>query len=113
MANRSRRPWRALYEDTGELRKSYAEKVIDGEREDHWIFIACYWPLNRAHVDGQWLQDGKHYAFAGDGSGSEWVVDPTDDEAEIFFFEHETQELKPTGVRMTQFLSLPENTNGN
>ncbi len=100
---------RALYENTGELRKSYIEKVINGKPADQWIFISCYWPLNRAHVDGQWLQDGKHYAFAGDGSGSEWVVDPTDDEGEIWFFEHETQELKPTGVTMAQFQSLPEN----
>jgi hypothetical protein len=103
---------RALYEDKSELLKSYAVKVIDGEPEDHWIFISCYWPLNRAQVDGQWRQDGKHFAFAGDGSGSEWVVDPTDDEAEIFYFEHESAELKPTGVRMHQFMSLPENTKG-
>jgi hypothetical protein len=100
---------RALYEDTCELRKSYVEKVISGKPVDQWIFVSCYWPLNRAHVDRQWSHDGKHYAFAGDGSGSEWVVDPTDDEAEISLFEHEAQELKPTGVTMAQFRSLPEN----
>src|SRR4051812_38142369 len=56
---------RALYENTSELRKTYSEKVINGKPEDQWTFISCYWPLNRAHVDGQCLQDGKYYAFAG------------------------------------------------
>lgn len=101
---------RALYEDIIELRKSYVEKKIDGKPQDQWIFVSCYFPLNRKQAEGQRLQDKKHFAFAGDGSGSEWVVDPTDNHGQIFLFEHETEELKPTGVTMAQFKSLLENT---
>ena len=49
-----------------------------------------------------------HYAFAGDGSGSEWVVDPTDDDAVVKFLEHETCELILTGVTIRDFLGLEE-----
>jgi hypothetical protein len=97
---------KALYEDETELRKSYVTKVLPGRSEDLWLFISCYNPLNKSQIKGQWLQDGIHFAFAGDGSGSEYVVDPTDDHAEIKFLEHETGELKSTGVLMSEYLSL-------
>jgi hypothetical protein len=97
---------KALYEDETELRKSYVTKVLPGRSEDLWLFISCYNPLNKSQIKGQWLQDGIHFAFAGDGSGSEYVVDPTDDHAEIKFLEHEAGELKSTGVLMSEYLSL-------
>jgi len=99
---------RSLYENQEEIRKAYVTKIVPGVPEDRWIFISCYWPLDRAQAEGGWNPDGIHFAFAGDGSGSEWVVDPTEDAAEIKYLEHETCDLKPTGVKMCEFLSLEE-----
>jgi hypothetical protein len=100
---------RALYANATEIRRSYVEKIIEGRPEDQWIFISCYWPLNMKHVKEQLQQDGIHFAFAGDGSGGQWVVDPTDDHGIISYHEHETGELKSTGVPMVEFLLLKEN----
>lgn len=99
---------RALYENKIELQKSLINKVIEGKPFNEWIHIDFYCPLDKKHIDGQWVQDGIHFAFAGDGSGSEYVVDPTDDQGIIFFFVHETGELIPTGVTMEQYSSLKD-----
>ena len=39
-------------------------------------------------------------------ASTSWI--PTSDDAEIKFFEHETGDLKPTGVRMSEYLSLAD-----
>lgn len=99
---------KALYEDKEELTRDCLTKIVPGQSEDKWFFVACYWPLKRSCLDGPWLQFGDLVPFAGDGAGNDYVVDPTDDDAEIKFFDHETGELKPTGVLMSAYLSLPE-----
>jgi len=99
---------RELYKNKEELQKSCISKVIKDQPEDQWIFICYYNPLNRKRIDEQWLKDGIHLAFAGDGSGSEYVVDPTDDQGVISFFDHESEVLKPTGVTIKQYLVLED-----
>jgi hypothetical protein len=103
---------RALYENREEIVRSNVTKVVPGVPEDQWISIAAYYPLDAVQAEGGWQPDGVHFAFAGDGSGSEWVVVPTDDHAEIQYLEHETGELKPTGVRMCDFLRLRDDVEG-
>ena len=103
------RALRALYENQEEIRRSHVTRIVPGRPKEQWhIYICDYFPLDRQQAEGGWNPDGVHFAFAGDGSGSEWVVDPTKENAEIKYLEHESNELKPTGVRFCDFLGLAE-----
>ncbi|MCE5326840.1 MAG: SMI1/KNR4 family protein [Planctomycetaceae bacterium] len=99
---------RALYDNKVEILKENVEKIVPGQSEDRWLCISWYDPMDREHIEEQWNPESRCYEFADDGSGSKYVVDPTDDNAQIYYFDHEGQEMKPTGATMVQFLSLEE-----
>ena len=99
---------RALYEDKVEIQREFITKIIRGKPEDDGIFVCWYDPLDRKHLGEQWEKSGTHFEFADDGSGSKWIVDPTDYRAIISFYEHETREVFPTGVLMSEFRTLED-----
>jgi hypothetical protein len=98
---------RKLYSDQAELDRQCVSKKV-GPREDDALFVAWYVPLDEQAYSEQWHHDDGRLDFADDGSASRLTVDPTDDGAEIFYFQHEDQTFHPTGVKMRNFLSLPE-----
>ncbi len=98
---------RALYSDPAAIQRDCVSKKY-GPREDDELFAAWYIPLDEQALAEQWHQDDGRFDFADDGSASRWCVDPTDDDAEIYFFQHEDQTLHPTGVKICDYLALPE-----
>jgi len=98
---------RNLYSDPAELvRECVARKY--GPREDDALFVGWYIPLDEQAFSEQWHHGDGRVDFADDGSASRLTVDPTDDDAGIFFFRHEDQTFHATGVKIRDFLNLPE-----
>lgn len=100
---------RRLYSDRDEIVKDCVNKQPVGSREDEGIFVCWYVPLDEEAISDQWHHDDGLFDFADDGTGSRYTVDPTDDNAEIHYFQHEDQTFRPTGVKLRELLSLPEN----
>ena len=100
-------PLRELYSDTTELVRDCVFKK-HGPGEDDGLFAAWYIPLDEEALAEQWHRGEGRFDFADDGTASRLSVDPTDGAAEIFLFQHEDQTFHPTGVKMCDFLKLPE-----
>ncbi len=79
-----------------------------GPVEDDTLFVAWYVPLDEQAFSEQWHHGDGRLDFADDGAANRLTVDPTDDNAEVFFFQHEDGTFHSTGVRMRDFLQLKE-----
>ena len=97
-----------LYSDLEEVLRHDIEKVVPAAREDESIYIAWYEPLDEQSLHHRWPSHLEFYQFADDGSGSRYAVDPTDEEGESYYLEHEFGDLRPTGAKIAEFLGLDE-----
>lgn len=95
-----------LYQNQSIVQSEYLNKVNPYHKGEE-ISITIFNPLNEKVIKGQWCQTGKHFAFGNDGSGSEWVIDPTEEDPVIFYFEHESNELISTNLTLNEFIELP------
>lgn len=97
-----------LYSNVKEILRHDIEKVVSGAQEDENIYVAWYEPLDELSLQYRWPSHPKLFQFADDGSGSKYAVDPTDEEGGIFYLEHESGDIRPSGVKISEFLGLEE-----
>ena len=99
---------RELYSDMVEIQRESVTRVVPGRPVDEPFYFCWYEPLDQESLDGQWDFASNLFEFANDGSGNKYAVDPTEPTGEIFFVDHETSEVLPTGVHIHELRSLAE-----
>lgn len=76
----------------------------DGSVE-RW-FIAWIEPIDEEHLsEPVWPGTEGFYAFANNGAGDQYLIDPRDSDPEILYYEHETGRRRPVGATLSTFLS--------
>jgi hypothetical protein len=102
-------PLRNLYKNLGEITRENVSRVPRrNASQDEYIFAAWYHPADQRSLNERWPDNRRYFEFANDGAGNTYIVDPTLEDPEIIFYDHETGEHKPTGMRLSDYLSLPE-----
>jgi hypothetical protein len=97
---------RALYEDDEIIRHSVTRRHPSG-REELDISIFGYYPADGETLAERWPAMQKFFLFGGDGAGGGYYVDPRLDDPEIHYWEHEDDHTVASGVRLSEYLSLP------
>jgi hypothetical protein len=98
----------ALYADRQEVLRGDFEVAAapDAPPEDPW-HVAFYQPADEQSARDAWPGLEKYFAFADDGCGNGYLIDPTDDDPPVLFHDHETGELSRVCERFTEFMRWP------
>ena len=99
---------RELYSSKAELARVGFEVAsrIDADDEDRW-FIANYQPADAEALKPFWRGTERYFAFASDGAGNEYLIDPRLPDPPVQFHDHETGDLDPVCGSLTEFLTWP------
>ena len=98
----------ALHADKQELMRSdffVAKTETDAENEC-WE-IAYYQPADEHSVRDASPDMEEYFAFAGDGCGNDYLIDPKQSDPAVLFCDHETGELTRVCNRFTEFMKWP------
>jgi hypothetical protein len=102
-------PLRSLYANTKEILREHATRIPRPDvKEDEYIYVCWYHPVDQKSIDDRWPANSNYFEFGNDGSGNTYVVNPTLEDPEILFYDHESNTHQTTGVRLSQYLGLPE-----
>lgn len=98
----------SLYDDSQELNRTDFDvaPLEDAAEEDRW-YIAYYQPADGESVSFAWPDVKKYFAFADDGFGNGYLIDPIESDPEVLFHDHETGELLRVCDRFTEFMNWP------
>ncbi len=98
----------ALYADRQELLRGDFEvaAVRDAAPEHRW-YVAFYQPADGQSAKDTWPGLEKYFAFADDGCGNGYLVDPKEEDPAVLFHDHETGELSGVCDRFTEFMRWP------
>jgi hypothetical protein len=96
----------ALYANPEELLRGDFEVAAgsDAEPDRRW-YVGFYRPADGESARASWAGLGKYFAFADDGCGNPYVIDPKDDDPAVLFFDHETGEFSPVCDHFSEFMS--------
>lgn len=72
-----------------------------------WRFIAYYLPADEESVKYPWPGLEKYFAFADDGLGNGYLVNPTDDDPPVFYHDHEEGALEEICEHLSEFMKWP------
>ena len=79
--------------------------IPSGKSERRW-FVAWIEPVDEEHFKScRWPGTEGFYAFANNGAGDQYLIDPKQEDPEVFYYEHETAKKKSVGVTLSQFVS--------
>jgi hypothetical protein len=97
-----------LYADLEELLRADFETaaVPDAPAESRW-YVAFYRPADGESARDTWPGLEKYFAFAEDGCGNGYLIDPTVDDPAVLFHDHETGEISRVCDRFTDFMRWP------
>ncbi len=97
---------RALYANSDELLRSDFEvaNAVDAAPEAHW-YIAFYQPADEQSVRDSWPGLEKYFAFADDGCGNGYLIDPKEEDPPVLFHDHETGEIARVCDHFTEFMN--------
>ncbi|WP_442482748.1 SMI1/KNR4 family protein [Aeoliella sp. SH292] len=98
----------SLYRDQQELNRTDFDvaAVLDAAEQNRW-YIAFYQPADGESVSFAWPDVEKYFAFADDGFGNGYLIDPAESDPEVLFHDHETGELSRVCDRFTEFMQWP------
>lgn len=92
----------ALYEDTSELQRGDFDVIPPTGADPH--YICFYNPGDRENVEDSWPGCEQYYAFADDGSGNGYMVDPRLEDPPVLFHDHETGEIDEICDTLSTFM---------
>ena len=98
----------ALYANQDELMREDFE-VAASERaggDERW-YVANYQPADEQSVRDTWPGWSEYFAFADDGCGNGYLVDPKQTDPPVFFHDHETGEMLRVCDRLSEFMKWP------
>jgi hypothetical protein len=98
---------RALYLDPQErIRDNFEIAPTGAPCSKRWP-IAYYQPADAESLRNMWPGTEEMFAFADDGCGNGYLVDPRLSDPPVFFHDHETGELEPVCDRLSEFMRWP------
>lgn len=98
----------ALYQNDQEVIRGgfYVARSVDTSEENRW-YVAFYMPADLRSVKDAWPGTERYFAFADDGCGNGYLVDPRLDDPAVFLHDHETGEFHPVANRFSEFMIWP------
>ncbi len=98
----------SLYVDEEELLRGDFDVAAesDAASENRW-YVAYYQPADAETVRESWPGLEKYFAFANDGCGNEYLIEPGDDDLPVLFHDHETGELSRVCDHFSEFMQWP------
>ncbi len=79
---------------------------IDAAPETRW-YIGFYMPADEESLRDAWPGLEKYFAFADDGSGDRYLIDPKEEDPPVLFHDHETGEISHVCDQFTEFMKWP------
>ena len=99
---------RGLYEDAEErIRSDFTVSAPHGSQEQAVWTIAYYNPLDTRSFQDCWKGHEALFAFADDGCGNAYLIDPSQADPEVRFHDHETGTMETVCPRFSEFLLWP------
>ena len=87
-------------------------QISDVDEDEMW-YVASFEPMDAKSLEHTFFDSRKYLAFAGDGCGNAYVVDPRDDDPAVLFHDHEDGDFSEVCNRLSLFLTWPrENEDG-
>ncbi len=98
----------ALYANDQELLRVDFDVAAesDAASENRW-YVAFYQPADGKSARESWPDLEKYFAFANDGCGNEYLIEPQDDDPPVMFHDHETGELSRVSNHFSEFMRWP------
>ena len=98
----------ALYANREELMRNNFVVVASAAvpEEERW-FVSDYQPADGPSVQDAWPGLEKYFAFADDGTGNGYLIDPKEEDPAVLFHDHETGELSRVCDHFTEFMKWP------
>ena len=98
-----------LYENKDEIvRHDFEVAPRDDSTEDDRWYIAFYEPAVAESLKYIWSGCEKYFAFANDGFGNQYMIDPVFEDPPVMFHDHESGEFVPVCDKLSQFLAWPK-----
>jgi hypothetical protein len=97
-----------LYANKEEIQRRDFEvltKKSDGS-EATWS-VALYEPADLESLRDAWPDCKELFAFANDGCGNDYLIDPRKPLAEVLFYDHEGGEFVNVGLTLAEFITAP------
>jgi len=80
--------------------------VLPGREGDTRWFVAWVEPMDAEHLNGVvWPGTEGYYAFANNGTGDKYLIDPREPDPNVLYYEHETAKTRPVGVTLSRFIA--------
>jgi hypothetical protein len=80
--------------------------VLPGPGGDTRWFVAWVEPVDAEHLNGVvWPGTAGYYAFANNGTGDKYLIDPRERDPSVLYYEHETAKTRPVGATLSQFIA--------
>lgn len=97
---------RRLHQDKDEVLRGDFLVVPPGAKEESEFHYVCYF----CPVDADSIKDvlpglEKYFAFADDGGGNGYLIDPTLDDPPVLYHDHESGEIEKVCDSLSEFLS--------
>jgi hypothetical protein len=99
---------RKLYSDQTELMRGNFNVAQNPEADEggRWA-IAFYQPADEEAISTTWPGLEAYFAFADDGCGNGYVIDPKEKDPPVLFHDHETGELTLVCPSVSEFMLWP------
>ena len=99
---------RTLYANRNELAMGDFEvaATVEAPEDARW-YIAFYEPADFETVANAWPGTEQYFAFANDGSGNGYLVDPGEEDPPVLYHDHETGEMSSVCDRFSVFMKWP------
>lgn len=99
---------RNLYADRAELLREDFETAasLDASPEHRW-YVAFYQPADDQSAKDTWPGLEKYFAFADDGCGNGYLIDPREEDPAVHFHDHETGNMTRVCDRFSEFMQWP------
>lgn len=94
-----------LYSDMPELLQEEFEVADPDHRlREETLYVAFYQPADLQTVEEMWPGNSNYFAFANDGCGDEYLIDPNESDPAVLLHNHETGEKRIVAQRFTDFM---------
>jgi hypothetical protein len=86
-----------------------AERFRQRQRTpDFDLFRRRFEPVDAEHLNGVvWPGTEGYYAFANNGAGDKYLIDPRQSDPDVIYYEHETGKTRPVGATLSRFITVP------
>jgi len=100
-------PLKSLYANSEELNRDGDFEVVPPAGADATdpSYVAFYNPADAESLEHNFHDADAYFAFADDGCGNAYIIDPRETDPPVMFHDHETGEIEPVAPSLSGFLS--------